>query len=131
MIQTNISPRISEEVLKIAPRWRSLQVRASKPIPASILRRLAEEKLDSLEELELGTIEQDIIDLGNKTVLFFSTAPRLRKLRMSIYSNAPQILMPWAQLNDLTLDCHLPDIALDILAQCANLIKASVRTSTR
>ncbi|KAJ7928850.1 hypothetical protein B0H13DRAFT_1966518, partial [Mycena leptocephala] len=37
--------------------------------------------------------------------------------------------MPWAQLSDLTLFSHSPDIALEILAQCPALVSASVTTT--
>ncbi|KAF8143821.1 hypothetical protein K438DRAFT_2029424 [Mycena galopus ATCC 62051] len=38
------------------------------------------------------------------------------------------LLMPWTQLTDLTLIVHVPEDAIDVLAQCANLITASVTT---
>ncbi|KAK7048067.1 F-box domain-containing protein [Favolaschia claudopus] len=129
LMRINISPRISEEILRIAPRWRSLQLRASKPIPASFVRRLAESKLDDLEELELGAIEQDVFNLGDKAILHFNTAPRLRKLRMTLHSSSVKIVMPWAQLSELSLSCHSPDIALAILSQCPNLTTTSIRTT--
>ncbi|KAF8189840.1 hypothetical protein K438DRAFT_933107 [Mycena galopus ATCC 62051] len=55
-------------------------------------------------------------------------APRLRKL--CIHSGC-LIPMPWPQLTDITLtSCPSPDIFLDILAQCTNLVKASIITGS-
>jgi len=125
----NINSRITEEVLKIAPRWRSLRVLQGQA-PASFVRRLGQCRLDSLQELELEAIEDPESD--PPPIISFSAAPRLRKLCLNLYSDSHQIHwhMPWAQLTDLTLaDCHAPDIAIDILAQCANLVRASVGTT--
>ncbi|KAJ7745948.1 hypothetical protein B0H14DRAFT_3606210 [Mycena olivaceomarginata] len=57
--------------------------------------------LDNLEELFLGTIGPNTSHLDP---LCFTGAPRLRKLGVKFRSNDPQILIPWAQLADLTLD---------------------------
>ncbi|KAF7346018.1 F-box domain-containing protein [Mycena sanguinolenta] len=76
------------------------------------------------------------MDLGHTLLLepldgiipSLTTAPRLRKLRMSI-SSSPAILVPWSNLTDLTLhECTSPDHALDVLARCAGLMRVSVRT---
>ncbi|KAJ7237472.1 hypothetical protein B0H12DRAFT_1327076 [Mycena haematopus] len=54
---------------------------------------------------------------------------QLRNLSIHFASNALSILVPWAQLTDLTLGAGFPNIALDVLGQCANLIKATVSTA--
>ncbi|KAF8208567.1 hypothetical protein K438DRAFT_1812455 [Mycena galopus ATCC 62051] len=127
----DINHCILEEVLTISgSRWGSLQLR----VPSidthpdlSVVSRLAECRLDSLEELDLGfgRFEEDV-----DTSPSFMAVSRLRKLRMAIFSDAAvPILMPWAQLTNLALFCDSPDITLDILAQCPNLIRASARTT--
>ncbi|KAF7330854.1 F-box domain-containing protein [Mycena venus] len=124
-----VSSPISEEVLRVASRWRFLKLKMSHGIvPASLVRRIAECRLDELEELDLGEIEQDI-PISDPTTLSFHTAPRLRKLRMTLDSGSLQVFVPWAQLTDLTLHCHPPDIVFDILAQCINIVNASFVTS--
>ncbi|KAF8208207.1 hypothetical protein K438DRAFT_318443 [Mycena galopus ATCC 62051] len=87
---------------------------------------MAECRLDSLEELKLGpgTFKEDV---DPSTFPSFATFTRLQILTTFVYSNALQNFIPWAQLTDLTLvGCGLPDIALDVLAQCSNLEKALV-----
>ncbi|KAF7357502.1 F-box domain-containing protein [Mycena sanguinolenta] len=56
-------------------------------------------------------------------------APRLRKSSITIHLNEPHVLLPWAQLTNLTLDYPSLDAILDILAQCASLVYASLITS--
>jgi hypothetical protein len=120
-----ISSLVSEEIMGIAARWRSL-ILIGAPT-ASAVWRLSECRLDGLEELSLPTLQEDT-DIHSSTIISFSAVPRLRKLGISIFSNAPQILMPWSQLVELKLNCDLPDVALDILAQCTNLVKATTGT---
>ncbi|KAJ7366475.1 hypothetical protein DFH08DRAFT_168138 [Mycena albidolilacea] len=121
--------RIPEEVLRFAPRWRSLELKLPHNLytPLPLVSQLAECRFDSLEELELErAFRRDISDPSR--IISFSQVPRLRKLRMKIYSNAMPILIPWDQLTDLVLDCETLDIALDILSQCRHLVIARVVT---
>jgi hypothetical protein len=124
--QEIISCHSSEEVLRIAPRWRSLDSEFTSP--SWVVIRLAECQLESLEALAL-TIPSNT---DRSTVLAF-TVPRLRKLSLRIHSDALPILgLPWAQLTDFTCTCHRtwsqPDIAFDLLVHCPNLVRASVFT---
>ncbi|KAF7346017.1 F-box domain-containing protein [Mycena sanguinolenta] len=116
------------EVLKTASRWRYLRL----DLPdhgLTLIRRLAQHKLDSLEGLDLE--DRDFIEPLGGVIPSFTTAPRLRKLRMGIYSSLPTpILVPWSNLTDLTLHhCPTPDLALDVLAPCTGLAMIIVRTS--
>ncbi|KAF8208541.1 hypothetical protein K438DRAFT_276654 [Mycena galopus ATCC 62051] len=128
-LYTNISSRVLEVVLALAPRWRSLQVAGAGEFlgddstPLSLVSQLARSSLDCLEELDLGQFDEDI---DPSSIISFATIPRLRKLSMDIH---PQILVPWAQLTDLTLGYASPDIVINTLAQCPNLTGASVCTS--
>ncbi|KAJ7366521.1 hypothetical protein DFH08DRAFT_1072003 [Mycena albidolilacea] len=112
--------RILAEILKTSPRWGSADLRYA---PLWLINRVAECRLDNLEELSLGTIGPNTSHLDP---LCFTGAPRLRKLGVKFHSNDPQILMPWAQLTDITIDSSSHDIALDILVQCTDLIRASL-----
>ncbi|KAJ7264949.1 hypothetical protein B0H12DRAFT_1230583 [Mycena haematopus] len=120
--------RIPDEVLRTAPRWYSLHLTQGHVrgyTPLSLISQLAGCTLESLEELILGKFtESDPTALPSLT-----TVPQLRKLSIRFGSNALPILMPWAQLTDLTLRADFPNIALDVLGQCANLIKAAVITA--
>ncbi|KAJ6584491.1 hypothetical protein B0H19DRAFT_1368079 [Mycena capillaripes] len=115
-------PPILEELLKISPRWSSL--RLCDPMPRSFFRRLAENELSSLEKA-------DLINGFNRfnfdsATISFCTPPRLRKLKINLQW---LIAMPWAQLTNLTLTHgRSPEIPLDILAQCTNLVSASIST---
>ncbi|KAF7365496.1 hypothetical protein MVEN_00422600 [Mycena venus] len=127
-VTRDYSHRIPEEILAISHRWLSLRLHGwLVQVPMSLVRRVAECRLDSLEELHLGTIDQEVSNFGHNTIPSFYTAPRLRKLTMSDF-NSPQVLMPWAQLADLSFDFQSPDTALNILAQCTGLVKASIQT---
>ncbi|KAJ7366381.1 hypothetical protein DFH08DRAFT_948413 [Mycena albidolilacea] len=121
-----ISCHSSEEVLRIAPRWRSLGFEFT--APRWLVSRLSECQLESLEALAL-TIPSNT---DPSTVLAF-TVPCLRELSLHIHSDALPILgLPWAQLTDFTFTCHRtwsqPTIPFDLLAQCPNLVRASVLT---
>ncbi|KAF7357616.1 F-box domain-containing protein [Mycena sanguinolenta] len=120
----DISAGILEEVLRVAPRLGSLQISTILAAPSSLVRQLGQCRLASLEELDLGRIDDEI----DSTPLSFTTVPRLRKLRIINCPIAYQILVPWAQLTDLTVSAS-PDVTYGILSQCANLLKAVVITS--
>ncbi|KAF7367563.1 hypothetical protein MSAN_00819400 [Mycena sanguinolenta] len=124
LYRENSDPCIVEEVFRIAPRISSLH--CPNYLPLSLIRRLAECRLDSLEELELGLPDSDP---NTSEFPALTTAPRLRKSSITISSGQPHILVPWAQLTDLTLDCDSIDVILDILPQCAILTCASLITS--
>ncbi|KAJ6515288.1 hypothetical protein C8R45DRAFT_1205575 [Mycena sanguinolenta] len=123
---------IPEQIMVTAPRWRSLHMDHSWPPP--FFNQLVEAKLDNLEELDMGErdFEFDDADFNDDApITSFSTVPRLQKLRLHIYSNRLTILVPWAQLTNLTLGAHYSNIALDILVQCPNLVRAAVSTTGR
>ncbi|KAJ7251149.1 hypothetical protein B0H12DRAFT_1052090, partial [Mycena haematopus] len=121
---------IPDGILRTAPRWNSLRltrfhVRGYTPL--SLISQLAGCKLESLEELNLGKFAN--FTENPTAVPSFTSVPQLRKLSIHFCSNALSILMPWAQLNNLTLGADFPNIALDVLGQCPNLIRADVRTA--
>ncbi|KAJ7366388.1 hypothetical protein DFH08DRAFT_167048 [Mycena albidolilacea] len=120
-----ISCRSSEEVLRVASRWRSLDFECTSP--RWLVSRLAECQLENLEALALT-----IPSTTDPSIVLAFTVPRLRKLSLLIHSDVlPILVMPWAQLVDLTLDCRVHrqlDITFDLLAQCPNLVRASVST---
>ncbi|KAJ6466348.1 hypothetical protein C8R45DRAFT_1021393 [Mycena sanguinolenta] len=89
-----VSQRILEEVLMISPRWESLRLEGYGP-PLSLAILLAECRLDSLEELDLGR-EPFIQDTDLPDFPSFTNAPRLQSLVICVESNA--VRMPWAQL---------------------------------
>ncbi|KAJ6584629.1 hypothetical protein B0H19DRAFT_1249582 [Mycena capillaripes] len=121
----DISPRITDEVVSISHRWRSLRV--TQKAPASFIGRLAEGRLDNLEDLELGDVVDDWSVDAATIGSFLTGAPRLRNLRMHL---ACQISMPWTQLTELILtNGDSADVSLRILAQCPALINASVETA--
>ncbi|KAJ6466221.1 hypothetical protein C8R45DRAFT_1079510 [Mycena sanguinolenta] len=113
--------RILEHVLRIAPRLHSLH--CPNLFPLSIMSRLAECRLDSLEELEVGLFHSDP-NISHSPALI--TAPRLRKSNLIILAAMSHIFVPWVQLTHLTLRCDSPDFILDIVAHCTTLIHASI-----
>ncbi|KAF7363978.1 F-box domain-containing protein [Mycena sanguinolenta] len=120
----SINNRILDEVMRTAPRWRSLTLKMESEAPApSFVSRLAESKLNNLEELGLLRFDKDV---DRAALLSFTTAPRLRKLE--ILSNFLPMSMPWSRLTGLTFTSSTLTV-LDILAQCPNLIQAVVRAA--
>ncbi|KAF7357484.1 F-box domain-containing protein [Mycena sanguinolenta] len=120
-----INPGILEEVMKVSSRWGYLLVDTIGPTPLSLLRQLAQCRLDNLEEMDLGSI-----DATESTPPPAFIAPRLRKLSISNFTGeAPQIIMPWAQLTELTFECDCQDGSLEVLTQCTNLVKADITIS--
>ncbi|KAF7357505.1 F-box domain-containing protein [Mycena sanguinolenta] len=81
--------------------------------------------LDSLEVLDLSLIGTDY-EMTERPA--FAMVPRLRKMSITIYSDEPDVLIPWAQLTYLTLDCDTLDIILDIMTHCTALTHASIGT---
>ncbi|KAF7335329.1 hypothetical protein MSAN_02343700 [Mycena sanguinolenta] len=122
------SRRLTEQILGTAPRWRSLQLIYP---PPWFISQLAEASMHNLEELDLGIKDGNFHNYRTEDFdLFkFTTVPRLRRLCLHINSNTLSILVPAAQLTDLILNVHCSNIALDILAQCTNLIHAALRTT--
>ncbi|KAJ7037831.1 hypothetical protein C8F04DRAFT_1091653 [Mycena alexandri] len=117
----DVAHPVLEELLAISPRWRSLHLRQY--APAWFFMRLAEHRLESLEEVNLGLVPDGV---GTSALPIFGAAPLLRKLDVVPTS---RLNMPWMQLNDLALrNGTAPDTSLDILAQCANLVTAYVGT---
>ncbi|KAF8208499.1 hypothetical protein K438DRAFT_275591 [Mycena galopus ATCC 62051] len=125
---TDINPRMLEDVLSIAPRCRCLELGQGRfPLPPHLISQLFQSRLDILEQLDLWEIHDiGVVDRGIDLIAI--PRPRLRTLRICIGSNSSQILMPWSQLTDLSLFVKAPNIALDILSYCANLIRASIST---
>ncbi|KAJ7863494.1 hypothetical protein B0H14DRAFT_3133978 [Mycena olivaceomarginata] len=116
--------RILDEVLDVAFRWRSLCVFAS--LPVRLVRRLADIRLEALEELQLPAMRAatDTVGFDPTSILSFAAAPRLRKLTINVDCRIP---MPWAQLTDITLTTAPSlDICLGIVAPCINLVKLSL-----
>ncbi|KAJ7242570.1 hypothetical protein B0H12DRAFT_1236705 [Mycena haematopus] len=117
---------IPGEVLRTAPRWRSLHFNSTYP-SLFLISQLAESKLvESLEELSLGSITAHV---DPTTFPSFTIVPQLRKLSVHFSTNALPTLMPWAQLTHLDLRADFPNIALDVLGQCPNLLRVAVTTA--
>ncbi|KAJ6451624.1 hypothetical protein C8R45DRAFT_89586 [Mycena sanguinolenta] len=119
-----LSSRLTEELLRIAPRLRSL--RSIHVVPGSLIQPLAGSTLCSLEELELRNVVDDGMAFDPAIILSFATAPRLRKLTIDWTT---RITMPWAQLTDITFTNQIsPEVFLEIFSQCINVAKASILT---
>ncbi|KAF7365407.1 hypothetical protein MVEN_00413200 [Mycena venus] len=111
---------ILEQLLTISSRWRSLRISFS--VPPEFMKRLAEYAMDNLEEVDFYVHHS----YNLPTTLSFGPAPRLRKVSLG---QDMHVCMPWSQLTDLDIHPHSPQVALDTLAQCNNLVTASVHTA--
>ncbi|KAJ6466314.1 hypothetical protein C8R45DRAFT_1021265 [Mycena sanguinolenta] len=120
---TESGSRVTEALLCIAARWRSLRF-VSYTVPSWFVQRLLGRRLDSLEELVLWNMNQDS-HFDRTTILSFATAPRLRTATLSSTCGIP---MPWAQLTDITIgDRMSPGTFRHIFSQCINVVKIFVR----
>ncbi|KAF7361253.1 F-box domain-containing protein [Mycena sanguinolenta] len=121
---TQSGSRLTDALLSIASRWRSLWIY---PAPGGFVQRLAGCSLDSLEALTLSSVDGAGSRFGLPTMLSFINAPRLRKVTFDPTCGIP---MPWAQLTDIDLQNDIPPEKLqDIFSQCRNVARASVRTT--
>ncbi|KAJ6455402.1 hypothetical protein C8R45DRAFT_1036260 [Mycena sanguinolenta] len=120
---TESGSRLTEELLRIASRWRSLRI-VGHTTPAAFVQLFAGSKLDSLEELNLWSVDPDGSHFDGATISSFTTAPRLRKVTIDTTGGIP---IPWAQLTDITLEKYIsPEKFLDIFSQCVNVVRASI-----
>ncbi|KAF7357478.1 Cytochrome P450 [Mycena sanguinolenta] len=123
----DINRYILEEGLRVAHRCASLRIDIKgSGTPSWFVRRLAQSKLDSLDELDLGYVQDDDTD---RTSVSFTAASRLQKLHL-INLGALQIALPWAQLTELRFHCDSPE-AFEAFRQCANLIRVYINILQR
>ncbi|KAJ7893729.1 hypothetical protein B0H14DRAFT_2684575 [Mycena olivaceomarginata] len=105
------NPRIIQELLRIAPRWRSLRLDGH--VRSSFLEEFSpESRFDNLTELNLESLSPFT---SNSDSMIFAATPLLRTFKAPADTNFP---VPWAQLTDLTL-----------LLQCPNLIRLKLVTA--
>ncbi|KAJ6466257.1 hypothetical protein C8R45DRAFT_1219376 [Mycena sanguinolenta] len=116
-----INLAVLNEVLKIAPRWGSVQFDVS-GMKLPMLEQIVQCQFDNLEEIDIR------MSLANRPIAFTSV-PRLRKLTLNCHTTMPQTLVPWAQLTELNLNCHTLDVALEVLRQCVHLTRAEIGIS--
>ncbi|KAJ6466249.1 hypothetical protein C8R45DRAFT_1021005 [Mycena sanguinolenta] len=102
----HINDAILEEVLAVAPCSRSLHFPPLYDTPLSLVRQLAQARLDRLEDLSLGSMDRDWPDPPPSF-----TDPCLRKLSIS-----------YCLTTDLTFGSPSPEVTLGILSHCANLL---------
>ncbi|KAJ6523634.1 hypothetical protein B0H19DRAFT_651555 [Mycena capillaripes] len=94
----------------------------SKQFEMAILARLLAGNLKNLEKLRLR------LDNVDSETQFFLSAPRLHDLILEVPRVSTNILsISWTQLTRLQLECE-PQLCLDILVRCENLISARVVT---
>ncbi|KAJ6466274.1 hypothetical protein C8R45DRAFT_1219390 [Mycena sanguinolenta] len=126
LVTENMYPIVLAEVLAVASRSRSLIFPTAFDFdtPVSLVRRLAQTRLDRLEEMNLG-----VINHTDHTPLAF-TVPRLRKFSI-VALGETQVVVPWSQLTELTFNCGSPDVILEVLSQCANLVSAIITIPER
>ncbi|KAJ6541934.1 hypothetical protein B0H19DRAFT_1268865 [Mycena capillaripes] len=85
----------------------------------AVFARLLADNLENLETLELRMDSEVTIPLA---------APRLHNLTIENVS-ANILSISWTQLTNLSLSYDSPQLCLDILIRCKNLVSARIRTS--
>ncbi|KAJ6466301.1 hypothetical protein C8R45DRAFT_485230 [Mycena sanguinolenta] len=120
---TESGSRVTEALLSIVARWRSLRF-LDYLAPPWFFQRLVGRRLGSLEELMMGNVHQNS-HFDPTTILSFATTPRLRKATLSSTCGIP---MPWAQLTDIAIGNGMsPETFRRIFSQCINVVKVFVR----
>ncbi|KAJ7116803.1 hypothetical protein C8R43DRAFT_111598 [Mycena crocata] len=121
--------QIMDVLVGVKERWRSLAVsliRAESEMAPLVL--IPPGGLDNLEKVDLNfssRSDSPIPKLG-----IFQLAPHLRDVRVDVWSGTSDIHlpMPWAQLTSLSLAYRSPQLCLDILVCCENLVSAYIKT---
>ncbi|KAK7048056.1 hypothetical protein R3P38DRAFT_2867142 [Favolaschia claudopus] len=123
--------RVLSEILQYSTRYKSLDILVDaaepsghppRPFPYSQLARC------SFDNLEALTVKFGDGDVG----LRVGPAPRLRKLSLELNVQPhPEIVLPWAQLTDLTLNfrhfvSEMMDMVSEFFSRCSNLVTASL-----
>ncbi|KAJ7665190.1 hypothetical protein DFH06DRAFT_1186716 [Mycena polygramma] len=110
------------QLLDAAHRWRTLRM-SLRHLPELVGLGLEAGALMELETIYLSGFSGVI----SKPTTFIS-APRLRTV--TLFDDAPFLPMPWPQLThlDLTTWNTKPEICLDTIIQCTNLIRAKIHT---
>ncbi|KAJ7863491.1 hypothetical protein B0H14DRAFT_3607837, partial [Mycena olivaceomarginata] len=115
-----ISSRIMDELLRIAPRWRSLRV--LQRAPGALVQCFAHNRLEALEELQLQR-ERREMSMSLTPRPYCPSQPLLASGN-SIELDSRILPMPWAQLTDLTLTTgHSAENFLGVFAQCTKLVR--------
>ncbi|KAJ6520248.1 hypothetical protein C8R45DRAFT_954444 [Mycena sanguinolenta] len=120
---------ILAELVGATHRWKSfymIYIRVPRVFDSDFVARMAAGGMENLEILCLCAPWHEMATRLD----IFQDAPRLRDvtLRMDdvVISHIPPI--PWAQLTRLSLECISPQLCLDILIGCENLVHARFST---
>ncbi|KAJ7110357.1 hypothetical protein C8R43DRAFT_165574 [Mycena crocata] len=116
---------LMDTLFAVPHRWLALTL-STKLLPT--LAQIPEGALTALEALELrGTIGGETEPQPN--VVVFMLAPRLRHVTLWHANTAVSFSLPWSQLTTLALADESPQICLDIIVLCSNLVSATLRMS--
>ncbi|KAJ7082970.1 hypothetical protein C8R44DRAFT_992086 [Mycena epipterygia] len=119
------SPSLVNLLLSVAPRWRTLRLYERM---VSALVKLAPDSLRMLEAVEL--VYPDWRDEPRfYPISAFLNASLLRDVTLNV-KHTGSFPMPWAQLTRLVLTDSDPQVCLDVLVQCADLVSANISTGT-
>ncbi|KAJ7166384.1 hypothetical protein C8R43DRAFT_1061225 [Mycena crocata] len=108
---------LEDAIFGVASRWKTLSWQNT---GVSRLRRLPMDTLQALEEVDFRIYNQD----PTPPIKAFLGAPRLRKVALAV-RHTVLFPMPWSQLTHLTVSEKSPQLCLDILLQCTNIVTAS------
>jgi hypothetical protein len=117
-------PQTMDALSHVAHRWKNF-IWESEMAAAEvdILMRIPSGRLDNLERLAMKLSNRGKWD--RPTV--FSSTPRLRDVTIFMSDATSDILpMPWAQLAQLSLRSAPPQLCLDVLVRCLNVVSVSL-----
>ncbi|KAJ7705373.1 hypothetical protein B0H17DRAFT_1175257 [Mycena rosella] len=121
-------PAILDTLIRVAHRWKSFTLASDIPeSELAALKRIPAGRLDGLDKLELLFRTREM--WGGPELDVFSSAPRLRDVTITVWNTSSiNLPMPWGQLTQLTLAYDSPQLCLDILGRCPNLVSVRLRT---
>jgi hypothetical protein len=123
-IHVRDTPDLLPILVSAAHRWRDFNLEYDmENFDMGLLARALAGNLETLEKLRLALHNLDF------EVDVFLSAPRLRDVTIEVEGVSSNLLpMPWAQLTRLSLSYDSPQLCLDILAGCKNLVSANILT---
>ncbi|KAJ7024394.1 hypothetical protein C8F04DRAFT_161687 [Mycena alexandri] len=119
---SNTTITISPMMTSASNRWkRFVVVCVVDEFDVTSLAQIPSEALNNLESLQLQWSRP--VTWHGSELDVFSSAPRLRNVDIRApLATSNSLSMPWAQLSDLSLTYMSPQLCLDALASCENLI---------
>ncbi|KAJ7706697.1 hypothetical protein B0H17DRAFT_1174756 [Mycena rosella] len=115
------SPELVKLLLDVAHRWATFTAHDA------VFPELAKLGPGALKQLQVVELSYWKSSKCHPTTSAFLTATRLRSVTLAV-SDTARFPMPWAQLKYLNLEDSDPQLCLDILLQCTDIVSAKINS---